>query len=151
MPVTGACRAAPDPDDVRAALARILVSRSLIACPRLVSFLRFVVEAQLAGHGDRIKGYTVAVEAFGRPDSLDPQIDPIVRVEAVRLRRALAFYYAGEGAADPVVILLPRGRYVPVFCGRIADAPLPSWLRAVRAVQRILHVRLVLRTPSGHR
>ena len=69
----------------------------------------------LAGRSDRIKGYTIGVHALGRGESFDPQTDPIVRVEAGRLRRALARYYAGAGSTDPLVIELPRGGYVPTF------------------------------------
>ena len=53
-----------------------------------------------AGRSDRIKGYTIAVEALGRADDFDPQADPIVRVEATRLRRALSRYYANGGSND---------------------------------------------------
>jgi hypothetical protein len=143
--------AAVNPAAIRGALGRILTTAKFRACPQLTSFLRFVVETTLAGRGNRLKGYTIGVEAFGRPDSFDPQIDPIVRVEAVRLRRALALYYGDEGAADPVLILLPRGRYVPVFSRRSADVPPPGWVRAARTVQRILRARLVLRIPGQHR
>ncbi len=82
---------------------------------QLASFLRFVVQETLAGRGDRIKAYTIATAALGRDDNFDPQIDPIVRVEAGRLRRALRHYYANEGSSDPVVIDLPVGHYTPVF------------------------------------
>jgi len=88
--------------------------------PQLVSFLRFVVEAVLSGKSDRIKGYTIAVEVLRRDAKFDPRIDPIVRVEAGRLRRTIDRYYRGPGADDPVVIDLPRGGYVPVF--RRSDA-----------------------------
>jgi hypothetical protein len=88
-------------------------SRPLRGSPRLVAFLRYVVEQTLAGKADAIKSYTVAVEALGRKPSFDPQADPIVRVEAGRLRRALAHYYELDGRDDPVVITLPRGSYVP--------------------------------------
>ena len=124
--------------DVCAALERILASSSFQTCPRLSSFLRFVVEATLSGNGPRIKGYTVGVEAFGRPDNFDPQTDPIVRVEAVRLRRALARYYAGEGARDPVVIEVPRGHYVAHFRWARGSAPHSFWLRARGVLQRLL-------------
>ena len=138
-----------EPGEIRAALARVTASRRLRACPRLASFLRFIVEATLAGRGERIKGYTIGVEALGRPESFDPQSDPIVRVEASRLRRLLADYYAGEGAADPVAIELPRGRYVPVFKRRV-DSP-PRWLHAARSLGRLLHRRLVLEAPADRR
>ena len=63
----------------------------------------------LRGHGERLKGYTIGVEVLRRDVTFDPQIDPIVRVEATRLRRAIERYYAGPGADDPIVIDLPRG------------------------------------------
>ena len=105
----------PTVEEVRAALDRIAASEAFRACPQLVAFLRYVVEATLRGGQDRIKGYTIAVEAFGRGDDFDPQHDPIVRVEAMRLRRALQRYYANGGSHDAVQIVLPLGSYVPVF------------------------------------
>jgi hypothetical protein len=109
------------PDDVRAALERVAASETFRTSPQLVAFLRYVVDAKLRGVEDRIKGYTIAVEALGRGDDFDPQDDPIVRVEAMRLRRALQRYYANGGRDDVVQIVLPVGSYVPVF--RRADAP----------------------------
>jgi adenylate cyclase len=76
--------------------------------------LRFVVEQTLLGLGERLKGYTIAVEVFGRPPDFDAQTDPLVRVEAGRLRRRLIEYYADEGRDDPVRIELPRGSYAVV-------------------------------------
>ena len=129
---------APDANDVRAALARICTSRPLDTSPKLTSFLRFVVEVTLAGHGHRLKGYTIGVEALGRAASFDPQIDPIVRVEAIRLRAALARYYSGAGAHDSVVIDMPRGHYVAQFRWARRSAPRMSWRRACSALQRLL-------------
>ena len=96
-------------------LEQVVASAAFRSAPRLAAFLRFVVEMTLAGQSDRIKGYTIGVEALGRDESFDPQTDPIVRVEAGRLRRALARHYAGAGRNDAVVIELPLGRYVPAF------------------------------------
>ena len=110
-------------DDVRRSLAAIVVSPAFHASPQLAAFLRFVVESTLTGRSDRIKGYTIAVEALGRDDKFDPQTDPIVRVEAGRLRRALERYYAGPGADDPILIELPRGSYVPSFRRRARTPP----------------------------
>ena len=105
----------PTAEEIRAALDRIAVSEAFRACPQLVAFLRYVVEATLRGGQDRIKGYTIAVEALGRGDDFNPQDDPIVRVEAMRLRRALQRYYANGGRDDSVRIVLPLGSYVPEF------------------------------------
>ncbi|MCK0195997.1 tetratricopeptide repeat protein [Ancylobacter sp. 6x-1] len=112
----------PSSEAVRAALVRVLDSEELRSSPQLSNILRFVVEARLEGRQEAIKGYTIAVEALGRDPSFDPQADPIVRVEATRLRRALERYYAGNGATDEITILVPRGSYVPQFLLRHADA-----------------------------
>jgi adenylate cyclase len=98
--------------EVRAALERVLASRCFEQAARSSKFLRFVVEQTLAGQGDRLKGYTIAIEVFGRPPDFDAQSDPLVRVEAGRLRRRLTEYYADEGREDPVRIELPRGGYI---------------------------------------
>ncbi len=108
-------RAVPTPDEVRAALEHIVVSDVFSSSPQLTAFLSFVVEAALHGKSDRIKGYTIGVEVLRRDIKFDPQIDPIVRVEATRLRRAMERYYAGPGLTDTVIIDLPRGSYVPTF------------------------------------
>jgi hypothetical protein len=105
----------PTRQEVQAALVRIAASEAFRGCPQLVAFLRYVVEATLRGGQDRIKGYTIAVEALGRGDDFNPQDDPIVRVEAMRLRRALQRYYANGGSGDDVQIVLPLGSYVPEF------------------------------------
>src|SRR3954462_12641537 len=97
----------PSKDEVRRALERIVTSQPLVASPQLASFLSFVVEAVLQGKSDRIKGYTIGVEVLRRDTKFDPQLDPIVRFEATRLRRALERYYAQAGANEPLLIELP--------------------------------------------
>jgi hypothetical protein len=117
----------PSAQEIRAALERVSGSDVMRASPQLTAFLRFVVEAVLDGNSDRIKGYVIAVEALNRGAGFNPQIDPIVRVEATRLRRTLERYYAGPGADDPIVIELPRGTYVPTFSRRaVARAAQPG-------------------------
>src|SRR4051812_39844885 len=101
----------PCAEEIRAALERMASSEAFRGSPQLVAFLRYVVEATLRGTADRIKGYTIAVEALGRGENFDPQADPIVRVEAMRLRRALGRYYANGGKRDAVLIELPLGSY----------------------------------------
>ena len=86
--------------------------------PQLAGFLQYVVEKTLAGDEAAIKAYSIAVDVFGRPHSFDPQTDPIVRVQARRLRTLLDQYYAETGGTAGVRIVLPVGRYVPIFESR---------------------------------
>jgi len=101
--------------DVRAALAGVLRSGPLARSPQLQRFLAFLVDETLAGRGDRLKEYVIGLEVFSRPASYDPRVDSLVRVEARRLRAALAAYYSTDGRNDPVVIALHKGSYVPSF------------------------------------
>jgi hypothetical protein len=111
---TGA-KGTPTDDHVRAALDRIIASDSLRHSPQLVAFFRYIVDMTLRAKGDQLKGYTIAVEALGRGKNFDPQTDPVVRITAGRLRRALERHYEADGAADSVVIDIPLGHYVPTF------------------------------------
>lgn len=86
-------------------------------------FLRFAVERALDGRGGELKEYLVGVEIFDRDESFDPRVDPIVRVEARRLRAKLKSYYEKEGREDSLRIELPTGGYTPRFCPRQEEAP----------------------------
>jgi TolB-like protein len=99
----------------RSELERVLASPGFTRNERLGRFLRFVVEKHLEGRDDEIKEYVVAIEVFGRRPDHDPKQDSIVRTEAGRLRARLSEYYLGDGKDDPVIIELPKGRYVPVL------------------------------------
>jgi tetratricopeptide (TPR) repeat protein len=100
---------------VEAVLEQLLSWPGLARSPQLAKFLNYIVKAKLSGDEASIKAYAIAVDVFGRPQSFDPQSDPIVRVQARRLRAALEEYYRGEGLDSPVRIFLPVGRYVPEF------------------------------------
>jgi len=105
----------PTNDEIRAALDRVIASEALRNSPHLIAFLRFVADATLRGESHQIKGYMIAVQALGRGEDFDANVDPIVRVEAGRLRRALERYYVSIGTTDPILIHIPLGRYVPEF------------------------------------
>jgi TolB-like protein len=105
----------PQEDDIRAQLNRILASAEFSVPERVRQFLIYVVNQTLSGHADRIKAYTVAIEVFGRDANFDMQNDPVVRIEAGRLRHALERYYLLGGSAEPVIIEIPKGGYVPRF------------------------------------
>ena len=103
---------------VRSQLVRILTSSDFETTERGRKFLAYVVEETLGRRADRIKAYSIATEVFGRDASFDSHSDPIVRIEAGHLRRALDRYYLTDGKADPIVITIPKGHYVPVFSER---------------------------------
>ena len=100
---------------IEQALEQVLIWPGLARSPQLAKFLKHIVDARLNGDEANIKAYSIAVDVFGRPATFDPQSDPIVRVQARRLRALLDEYYRGEGAASPVRFSLPVGRYVPDF------------------------------------
>jgi TolB-like protein len=84
------------------------------------AFLLFVVKKVLAGESDEIKGYTIATQVFGRHEDFDQSTDPIVSIQANKLRRALEHYYLTAGQRDPLRIGMPKGTYVPTFQRRWA-------------------------------
>ena len=109
---------------ILAQLERILSSPSFKSSERSSKLLQFLVEQSIGGHADRLKEYTLGIEALGKSSAFDPRTDPSVRSEASRLRTRLDKYYAAEGKADPIVIVLPKGTYALRFENRqmAADA-----------------------------
>ena len=99
---------------VREQLERILSSEIFQKSPQLSRFLRYCVEQTLIGMQDNLKEQILGSQVFRR-EGFDPRLDPIVRVEARRLRSKLDEYYATEGAGDAMIISFQRGDYVPRF------------------------------------
>jgi adenylate cyclase len=110
------------PEQVHAQLDHIVASPEFRVPERLRKFLRYVVETTLAGHAEQIKAYTIALEVFERDETFDAHADPVVRIEAGRLRRALERYYFIVGQLDPIQIEIPKGGYVPLFTRRTVPA-----------------------------
>src|SRR5271168_5112289 len=98
----------------------MLASRLFARSERLCRFLRFCVELTLDEKSDQLKEQLVGVEVFDRKGDYDPRTDPIVRVEARRLRSKLKEYYTSSGRPDGLLIELPKGGYVPSFRTRSA-------------------------------
>ena len=99
----------------RAELQTVLSSQEFVRAPRLAHLLTYLCEKLFSGEANRIKEYSIALEVFNRGASFDQDSDSIVRVEANRLRKRLAEYYAGDGAAHALQITIPVGQYVPRF------------------------------------
>ncbi len=102
-------------EEARTELDRLLSDPQFHSTERNRNFLRFVAREMFEGRAAAVKAYTIAVDVFGRPCSFDPTTDPIVRIEATRLRASLAQYYEARAEEGSVRIELPRGRYIPVF------------------------------------
>ncbi len=107
------CWSDSDQKAIREQLDRILKSGPFHQSHRRQRFLEFIVNEALAGRGERLKAYNVALEVFDRPESFDPVVDPLVRIEAARLRDKLREYYDADGQGDPIRIELPKGSYTP--------------------------------------
>jgi adenylate cyclase len=119
----------PTPEAVSEQTARILKSDRFRGSAKQKGFLKFVVGETLASRGAQLKGYTIALAVYGRNKSFNPQVDPIVRVEAGRLRRALEHYYLTDGKNDPIRIEIPKGAYVPTFQAVQVPSPMDTSAR----------------------
>src|SRR5262245_33501330 len=122
------CWSETDEKTIREQLDRIVNSGPFAQSRRRQRFLEFTVTETLAGRGERLKGYTIGLEVFDRPETFDPVVDPLVRIEAARLREKLHEYYDTEGRDDPVRIELPKGSYTPRIEFREAVRLVPSTL-----------------------
>lgn len=135
--------------DTVISLNKILDHPSFRSSPQLSAFLSYVVSEELAGRGALIKAYSVAVDALGRPESFDPTTDPVIRVMATRLRKALAGVYDEMPSSIPVEIMLFRGSYRPTFSRRTVSRPVEGKSAfedptpALRASEKSLHRYLV--------
>ena len=121
-----------DQKAIRHQLDRILNSGPFHQSQRRQRFLEYLVNETLAGRSDRLKGYNIALEVFDRPETFDPIFDPVVRIEAGRLREKLREYYETDGQSDPIRIDLPKGTYTPQIEFRHEGAPSIARRRRLR-------------------
>jgi TolB-like protein len=108
---------APRDAGIRVCLDHVLASPEFTASRRRSQLLRYVVEQTLAGRAEHISEYGIGLDVFRKPESFDPRMEGIVRVEMSRLRRALADYYQKTGSADPWRIEFPTRGYIPAIVG----------------------------------
>jgi len=111
---------------IRAHIERIVSSATFYPSDRLKHFITYVSGEALKGKADSLKEYAIGVHVFGRETAFDPRTDPVVRVQARRLRARLEKYYKDEGQDDEIVVDLPKGGYAPVFRRRDVVAPAKS-------------------------
>jgi hypothetical protein len=96
-------------------LEQILSSKLFSRAPSLVNFLNYICQKYFEGNSNQIREFNIATEAFGRAPDFQQREDPIVRVEANRLRKRLTQYYETEGALHQVRMTIPPGQYAPLF------------------------------------
>lgn len=96
-------------------LERLLASSSFRTRKLIKRFLRYAVQETLDGRGDQLNQYTIAVNALGKPEDFSPVFNPVVRIEAGRLRKLLEEYYAAPPQGSTCIISMPRGSYQVEF------------------------------------
>jgi TolB-like protein len=135
----------PTETEIREQLDRIFASAEFHSPQRGRAFLQFIVDETLAGHSEFLKAFTIANVVFGRNVSFDAQNDPVVRIEAGRMRRALERYYLIVGYADRVIVTIPKGGYVPSFnfadSVKTSGAPPTSEPDSAGALEPVVHQR----------
>src|SRR3984957_7115592 len=105
----------PVPDQYLEQIDRLAGSHTLHGSESLCKLLRYLAMHALTHPGVPLKEYEIATQVFHRPSDFDPQLDSTIRVQAGRLRLKLAEYYGSEGAADPILVDLPKGGYLITF------------------------------------
>jgi len=136
------------PAEVHAQAGRILGSPAFQKSKRLARFLSFAVENTLSGNADVLKESVLGLEVFDRGPDFDPGVDPIVRVDARRLRARLAEYYRAAGSGDSLLIEMEPGSYVPRFRRteiRNDDRAGPHLVHTPKPIRNILALNLLRR------
>src|SRR5258707_12646569 len=104
---------AASPEQFFQQIDNIIRSHSLRGSESLCKLLQYLAKQSLYHPDAPLKEYQIATEVYGRPTDFDPQSDSTIRVQAGRLRVKLAEYYAGEGAAGPILGQISKGRDYP--------------------------------------
>jgi hypothetical protein len=98
-------------EDIRAQVGRLVHSKTFETSEVHRRLLQYLAEKSISGEADRLKEYTIGLEAFGKPPTYDPKHDSIVRLQAGRLRQKLEAYYQAEAAGDAVRVSMPKGAF----------------------------------------
>jgi hypothetical protein len=113
------------------AVDRLVRSRALTRSAQLKQLLIHLRDATESGDDTRLSETAIGVNFFRR-SGFSPKMDTIVRSEMVRLRRKLEEYYASEGAADPMQLVIGKNLYqlllIPHEASPAEVAPAPSLL-----------------------
>ncbi len=136
-----------NPDECQALVHRVLKSRGFEKSHRLQQFLIYICDRARLDGVAHIYEQEIGHVVFGRAVDYDTNQDNIVRVTASQVRRKLEQFFASEGRAEPLLLEVPKGQYVPLFRER---QPAPIQLKPVSDQQRIgASPRTLSRTQIG--
>ncbi len=134
----------PAVEDCWNLVQRIVCSRHLVKAPQLREILLYISRRSLTENAAAISEQEIGCKALGRRADFNSNEDNIVRVQVRHLRRKLEEYFASEGAAEPLLMTIPKGGYVPRFEPRVetveveaATAPPPAVDAVARAGARV--------------
>jgi hypothetical protein len=104
-------------------IEQVLSSNQFKGSLRLREFLRYIADCAIKQCPEAATEQQIGVHVFNRLPGYNSSEDSIVRTHARLLRQKLAEYFATEGSAEPLVIEVPKGHYLPVFRARHAQPP----------------------------
>jgi hypothetical protein len=134
----------PSHADPRSALIeRVIASTHFRSSLRLREILLYIAECALRGTPEAATEQQIGVHVFHRPPGYNSSEDSIVRTHARLLRQKLAEYFSTEGSAEPLIVEVPKGHYLPIFRLR-ESAPRPQ---PVALSPEVLRVPDVVREP----
>ena len=119
-------------EEIQAQVDRLIRSKAFETSEVHRKLLQYLAEKTVTGEADRLKEYTIGLEAFGKPASYDPKHDSIVRLQASRLRQKLATYYQTEANGDAIVVSMPKGAF------KLSFAPAATVMAPPEAVPEVL-------------
>ncbi len=108
--------------DPRSALIeRVIASTHFRSSLRLREILLYIAECALRETPEAATEQQIGVHVFHRPPGYNSSEDSIVRTHARLLRQKLAEYFSTEGSAEPLIVEVPKGHYLPIF--RLRESP----------------------------
>jgi len=88
--------------------------------PQMKRLLSYLIKHTYENNNDALQQRSIAVNCLGRNHLFDSAKDPIVRIEAARLRKLLEEYYDSvEAHQAPLRVSMPKGSYHVLFSRNI--------------------------------
>ncbi len=127
---------------------RVGSSATFEKSPRLRAFFLHVCQCALENKPEEATEQQIGIHVYERSPGYNPNEDNVVRTAARLLRMKLEHHFANEGKDEPIVISIPKGRYLPVFEPRseqtVPHARLLDGTDGSRRARRILFVTAML-------